>query len=112
MFWGQGAGLSLYDQGQAGGVESVTLLESEIPTHTHAVRADGLNQADQAVPNPNRVLAVANGGKVYQNPAQPQSPMHIQSLSIAGGSLPHNNMMPYLVVNFCIAMQGIFPPRG
>jgi microcystin-dependent protein len=112
MFWGQGPGLSLYDQGQTGGSEFVTLLESEMPVHNHFIQADGLNQADQAVPNPNRVLAQANGGKVYQNVAQPQTPMNFQMLSIAGGSLPHNNMMPYLVVNFCIAMQGIFPPRG
>ncbi len=112
MFWGDGNGLSQYSLGQQSGVEFVTLLESEIPVHNHFVRADGLNQADQAIPSPDRVLAVANGGKVYQQSSQPQTPMNFQQLSIAGASLPHNNMMPYLVVNFCIALQGVFPPRG
>ena len=109
---GQGQGLSLRDLGEQSGSESVTLLLSEIPVHTHNIMAAGslanLNQA-----GPTRVLARSSGGTAYQ--ASPnQSPvvqMAPQELGIAGGSLPHNNMQPYLTVNFCIALQGVFPAR-
>ena len=110
---GQGQGLSLYDLGEMTGVESVTLLESEIPAHTHSMNAANI-PADQASPGANgdRSMARSVNGFAYIPPAgQTLVNMNFQSLAPAGGSLPHNNMMPYLTLNFCIALQGIFPAR-
>lgn len=109
---GQGAGLSLYDLGQASGTETVTLLVSEIPIHTHTLMASGF-QGDKRVPEPTACLAASTGGALYAQPnAQQLVPMAPQALPPAGGGLPHNNLMPYLTLNFCIALQGIFPPRS
>jgi microcystin-dependent protein len=106
---GQGAGLSLYDLGQQGGSEFVTLLQSEIPLHGHTAFAktslgNSQTPADQT-------WAGSNNAKQYVNTA-PNLPMSPSALSPAGGSLPHNNMPLYLVVTFIIAMQGVFPPRS
>ena len=106
---GQGPGLSLYDLGQSGGSETVTLLESEIPAHAHqlnCVNGDG----DQAVPTNNTWGATPSGANPYITPSNGNmSPL---ALGISGGNLPHNNMQPYLTLNFCIALQGVFPPRS
>jgi microcystin-dependent protein len=113
MMWGQGNGLSLYDLGQQGGSQYVTLLQSEMPFHNHNFM--GANETGEQKTMANNVALVnAAGGNVYQtNTTQNLSQMNpAQALSISGGSLPHNNMQPYLTVNFCIAMQGVFPPRG
>jgi len=109
---GQGPGLSLYDLGQEGGTENVTLLVSELPSHQHTLMASGF-QGDQRVPAPSECLAASTGGSLYATPVPAQFvPMATQALPPVGGGLPHNNMMPYLTLNFCIALQGIFPPRG
>ena len=107
MHPGQGPGLSLHDLGETGGSETVTLLESEIPSHSHAVSmslrpADNLNPAG---------LALGTGNAVYTTPANLVS-MASQTLTPAGGDQPHNNLQPYLTFYFCIALQGVFPPRG
>jgi microcystin-dependent protein len=109
MHPGQGAGLSLYDLGQMSGSETVTLLESEIPVHSHTAKADVIDTADTNVPGANAVLALSTGGTLYQTTSNVQ--MSSQALAPAGGSLPHNNMQPYLTVYFNIALQGVFPPR-
>lgn len=103
---GQGQGLSDYFLGQQGGSEFVTLLESEIPLHTHSY---GVTE-EQGVSNNPGSQAPGAGSAIFATPAA-LTPMAFQALSPAGGSLPHNNLMPYLVVNFCIAMQGVFPAR-
>ena len=110
LFWGQGQGLSLYDLGQQGGSESVTLLESEIPAHTHQARGI-ITPATLLSPGANTGFARSVGGNVYKN-ASADITLAPQALTPAGGSLPHNNMMPYLTLNFCIALQGVFPPRS
>ena len=107
MMHGQGPGLTLHDQGETGGSESVTLLQSELPAHSHGLGAHAADPADVAVPNANAVLAAANGA--YQSNANVQ--LHASALAPAGGSVPHNNLMPYLVLRFCIALQGIYPAR-
>ena len=108
---GQGAGLSLYDLGQQGGSQFVTLLVSEIPVHTHTLRGN-FNPADLFDPTPQRSLAKAGTGFLYQSDTSATlTAMAPQTLSVAGGSLPHNNMQPYLTVVFIIAMQGVFPAR-
>jgi microcystin-dependent protein len=108
---GQGQGLSEYFLGQSGGAQTVTLLLQEIPFHTHTLMAS-VENGTQGTLTQNITLASSVGGAIYQkNTSANLTPMALQSLSIAGGSLPHNNMMPYLTLNFCIAMQGVFPPR-
>lgn len=112
MHPGQGQGLSLYDLGQIEGVESVSLLVSEIPNHTHT-EMTAFGVANVNAPSPEVILARSNGGSAYQsNAANGLVTMAPQALAPAGGSLPHNNMQPYLTLNFCIAMQGVFPARG
>ena len=103
---GQGQGLSLRDLGEMSGVESITLLVSEMPFHTHA--ASGSDEDD------NSTIPVGHAyGKlsVAYKDAGALGQLAPQSLAIAGGGLPHNNMQPYLTLNFCIALQGIFPQR-
>lgn len=112
MQTGQGSGLSQRDLGEMSGVETITLLQSEIPFHTHTLRAVGTDLGDNRLPNPNLALAQTGGANGYVVPTPPTVLMAPQALSPAGGSLPHNNMQPYLTLNFCIALQGVFPPRS
>ncbi len=109
---GQGQGLSEYFIGQQGGSDTVTLLQSEIPVHTHFMVASN-QQANQLAPAPDRTLARTAGGFGYQtNTSANLSTMDPNMLAPAGGSQPHNNRQPSLVLNFCIALQGVFPPRS
>jgi microcystin-dependent protein len=108
MHPGQGPGLSLHDLGETGGSETVSLLESEIPAHSHTLRAS-LDDADLRIPTASRSLAKANSS-VYVT-GNPNTALAAEGLTPAGGDQPHNNMMPYLTLNFCIALQGVFPPR-
>ena len=107
---GQGQGLSLRDLGEMSGVESVTLIVTEIPVHTHQLKAS-IEVGDNSVPSPNMALATSAGATAYVAGSPPLTAMAFQGLPPAGGGLPHNNMQPYLTLNFCIALQGIFPPR-
>jgi microcystin-dependent protein len=111
MHPGQGPGLSLHDLGETGGSETVTLLVSEIPAHTHGLLAT-TQPGNQPAPNANS-LAKTTGFQPYLPPAgAPLVPMNPSDLPPAGGDLPHNNMQPYLTLNFNIALQGVFPPRS
>jgi microcystin-dependent protein len=111
MHPGQGPGLSLHDLGETGGSETVTLLESEIPAHSHACRVVGGDPGELQAPAPNRALArSANGFAYVTGPANVA--MAPEILAPAGGDQPHNNLQPYLTFYFCIALQGVFPPRG
>ncbi len=108
MHPGQGPGLSLHDLGETSGSETVTLLESEIPSHSHIVRA--VNDSGlQSTPG-GAFVARAN---VYNTNPPPGGPtrMSVNTIAPVGGDLPHNNMMPYLTFYFNIALQGVFPPR-
>jgi microcystin-dependent protein len=109
MHPGQGPGLSLHDLGENGGSDNVSLLQSEMPGHTHTLRADKLDIADTNVPSPNASFALSSGGKLYQPGADTQ--LAGAALPTAGGDLPHNNLQPYLTLSFCIALQGVFPQR-
>ena len=110
MHPGQGPGLSLHDLGETGGSETVTLLASEMPSHSHTVRASN-EAANDNLPAPATAITSSSRGNVYStSPAN--TTMSPQSLAPAGGDQPHNNMMPYLTVYFNIALQGVFPPRG
>jgi microcystin-dependent protein len=110
MHPGQGPGLSLHDLGETGGSETVTLLESEIPAHSHALMCQGA-PADTPTPIGDSFARVI-GATPYLPPAgAPLVAMSANALAPAGGDQPHNNMQPYLTLNFCIALQGVYPPR-
>jgi microcystin-dependent protein len=109
MHPGQGPGLSLYDLGQSGGSATVTLLQSEVPAHSHTARADTIDTADTNVPSPNASFAQSTGGTLYQSSSNTQ--LAPEALTPAGADLPHNNLQPYLTLYFNIALQGVFPPR-
>lgn len=113
LFWGQSTG-SEYFVGETGGSDTVTLLSTEMPIHTHPMLADTLDPADVNIPSPTSSYAQSTGGTLYQPAADTNPPAFLDPLAtqLMGGSLPHNNMMPYLTFNFCIALQGVFPPRG
>jgi microcystin-dependent protein len=111
---GQGQGLSLRDLGEIGGEESVTLLQTEMPAHGHPALAGGGGVAAQTPVN-NAWSSGVKGGPSLYTPSGTGSAdvqMHPLALATAGGNLPHNNLMPFLTLNFCIALQGIFPPRS
>lgn len=110
MHPGQGQGLSLRDLGEIGGSESITLLDSEMPVHTHSVQGGTLNASTG---NPSASVSIARGfgGNSYKSPPDNLTQMAFQSIAPAGGSLPHNNLMPYLVLKYVIALQGVFPQR-
>lgn len=103
---GQGQGLSDRFLGEQSGVESITLIVSEMPVHNHVVNTsndDGNNTQPTG-------RYFGRGNALYGPPAALNT-MAFQTIGLAGGGLPHNNMQPYLTLNFCIALQGIFPQR-
>jgi microcystin-dependent protein len=111
LSFGQGSGLSHRSLGQSGGEAAVTLIDGQIPSHTHPVAAS-TNLGDQSSPA-NTVWATGAGGRgqnFYASGAD--AAMSSQAIGQAGGSQPHNNMPPYLALDFCIALQGVFPPRS
>ena len=113
MFYGNAAGGTLHDIGESGGQTTVELLESEVPAHSHNLMASPRNAVLDS-PNGQVSLGRSSPSFLYKQPAgaaQPQ-PLAAQAVSTAGGSQPHNNMMPFLTLNFCIALQGVFPPRS
>ena len=110
MHPGQGPGLSLHDLGETGGSETVTLLESEIPAHNHGIGVSP-DIADLRTPTAARVPARSQPGFAYTEQLAPLTTMAPEALAPAGGDQPHNNMQPYLTFYFCIALQGVFPPR-
>jgi microcystin-dependent protein len=106
---GQGPGLSLYDLGQTGGSDTVTLLDSEMPSHNHGLISDGSDTADSLSPANAALVELVT---IYSTATTPIVQLSPSALAPAGGSQPHNNLMPYLTLNFCIALQGVFPPRS
>jgi microcystin-dependent protein len=112
--WGDAGGaVSARERGEIGGSDEVALLPSEIPFHTHTVNASG-DLAEYAAPGPgsSRVLARSSPGLIYGPTGGQRAQLSGQALSVAGGDLPHNNLMPYVVMNYCIAIVGVFPPRS
>lgn len=107
MHWGNGPGLTPRTIGEVGGASSVTVLSTQMPSHNHVAAVSGAT-ADQASPAGN---VPADATTLYGPPPLPVA-LTPTSLSIAGGSTPHNNMQPYLALTFIISLQGIYPPRG
>ncbi|MEP6653657.1 MAG: tail fiber protein [Myxococcales bacterium] len=118
---GQGAGLSSYTQGQTGGSDTVTLLPTNLPSHTHAVNAldaggsamASASPASTTVFGPSQARARSTG---YATPtsasAPPPATMNASAVASTGDSQPHSNLSPYVTFTFCIALQGIFPSRS
>lgn len=110
---GQGPGLSPRDLGEAGGSATVTLQASQIPAHSHQLTASV--SANSASPAGN-VMATALSATgtpvpVYKNGSN-RVAMAAAAVAPVGAGLPHNNLPPFLALNFCIALQGVFPPRS
>lgn len=108
MHPGQGPGLSLHDLGETGGSDTVSLLESEIPSHSHAFTVSA-SDANSQTPD-GQLLAAGVGIGQYAAPGALTN-LSDNAIAPAGGDQPHNNMQPYLTLNFCIALQGVYPPR-
>jgi microcystin-dependent protein len=109
---GSGAGLSTYEVGESGGQATVTLSPSQMPMHSHSVNAvTAGNTAD-----PNGLLWGNPAGRpapfFYANSIGTAVAMSTQAIGLSGGNGPHDNLMPYLVINVCIALTGIFPARS
>ena len=101
---------SPYEQGQAGGVENVSLSAREMPAHSHAMAA---TTATGGVRSPvNNLYGASNGEPLYGASTGAQVPMAAQNIANAGAGQPHGNMQPYLVINYMIALSGIFPSRS
>ncbi len=107
---GQGPGLSQYFLGEEGGSDTVTLLQTEMPLHKHGFQAG--SSLAQSTPNG---FALGQGTPIYKtNPGPgnvPNTLMNLGMAGLSGGNLPHTNLMPYLTLNFIIALQGVFPAR-
>lgn len=107
---GQGPSLSPYTLGESGGAAFVTLLPTEMPVHTHAVTAGTTPLGTVATPSATVGYNRSPGSTPY-GLAGTQVAMSPVGVAPAGGGLPHNNLQPYRVVNYCIALQGIYPQR-
>ncbi len=112
---GQGHGLSPYVIGQLGGVESVTLSVEQTAAHTHLIRADG-DTGSNNTPSPSgaALATFAAGSNIYNTATDVAKVVTMSPLMVAstGGSQPHTNIQPYLVVTFIIALEGIYPSRN
>ncbi len=106
---GQGPGLSPRFLGESGGVASVTLLTAEIPPHTHGLLSTA--SPTSGSPTGTSLAPTANGSSAYRIPGA-MATMAPDALLSSGGSQPHENRQPYQSLLFCIALQGVFPPRS
>jgi len=109
MGLGQGPGLTARVIGETGGESQVILTTSQMPAHTHTATCNTADGDDYGPPN--RIWAPdAAGNNLYATSANAQ--MAPAAIPSQGGGQAHTNLQPYLVLNFCIALQGIFPPRS
>jgi microcystin-dependent protein len=108
LAYGQGAGLTNRDIGEVGGSPTVALTVSELPAHSHTVVCAGAGNTD----SPAGALFADSSAAAYGPPGTGTVNMRPTIVSSAGANQPHNNMPPYLALNFCIALEGIFPPRS
>ncbi|MGC2125421.1 MAG: tail fiber protein [Xanthobacteraceae bacterium] len=115
MHWGSGPAVPTTVIGEAQGAAQVTLLSAQLPQHIHAISSatPGSSGERSAIPTSTSYLSEARGTFVYQNPpVTPNSAFSPKAISQTGSNQPHDNMQPYLVLNFCIALYGIFPSRS
>jgi microcystin-dependent protein len=105
---GTGPGLSTYDIGELGGSENVTLIASQVPAHNHNIQA---SDAPASEPKPGGGVLARTNSSTYAAGTDGTT-LSANAISSSGGSQPHPNLQPFLAVNFCIALQGIFPSRN
>ena len=117
--FGQGPGLSTYALGAPGGQESHQLVISEVPPHAHTLNATNNGQANGTNLPSSSVLMGSGYGIEANNPteniygnASPSIAMAASAVGSAGGNQPHENRMPFLTINYCIALEGVFPSRS
>ena len=115
---GQGPGLSNYNQGEMAGQEHVTLIQTQMPTHTHTL---GASSAVGTVSDPSGAVIANNQVTIERGKTVPAnafiqgahtSTMSAQAIAPAGGNQPHENRQPYIAMNYIIALEGIFPSRS
>jgi microcystin-dependent protein len=99
-----------FNQGQSGGEAVHVLTTSEVPSHNHQAFAT-TTPASTSTPSPSVMLAQSTAANLYA-PATSTAPMAANAVASVGGSLSHENQQPYLAINFCIALTGIFPSRN
>jgi len=117
---GSGPGLSTWALGQQEGVESVSLTINQMPMHNHNIMVSNNNASSPAATNPNNYLAVSTGSyggdpvvvNIYNTDTNPTDILGAKTISISGGSVPHQNIQPSLGLNYIICLYGIFPSRG
>lgn len=120
---GQGPGLSPYVAGETAGTESVMVDRTTIASHSHSFFATSVVGSVATAPGSQLAFAQTSGGggkgaatntaTIYSpNPGQATTGLSPQAIGFTGGNQPHNNMQPYLTLNFCIALAGVFPPRN
>jgi microcystin-dependent protein len=110
---GQGPGLANYDIGETGGSQTVTLNSTEVPSHTHS--ALSVETPASTVTATNNSLAKYDAHNIYYTATQNPTLAALAPSALSppfGGNLPHNNMMPYLTLNWVIALTGVFPARS
>lgn len=127
LHFGQGPGLSLYNRGQSAGSDAIALLPTEIPAHTHAMTSALTatatcknGPANAATPVANVPASESAGTTATYSNLAPNATMSAGAIAISGslGELPpgngqpHPNLQPYLTMSYCIALQGVFPPRS
>jgi microcystin-dependent protein len=109
MHAGQGPGLSNRLLGEQAGAETHTLTVAEMPAHSHAASARAGNGTSAS---PGGLLPARDPAGTPHYGSGPDTTLAPEAIGVAGGSQPHENMQPYLVINYCIALQGVFPPQS
>lgn len=110
---GQGPGLTPHPIGEVAGTETVTLIQTQMPAHNHLLNVSTQGAgSDSPSGSVLAVSALADGTVVNTYGSTITATANPQSIGVAGGTQPHPNMQPYLVMNYCIALEGIFPSRN
>lgn len=122
MGQGQGPGLTNRVMGEKAGTESVTLISTQMPQHTHNFTTNNIDgnvdkPANTVVPARPKQAVGGNSATLYTDPtktiqAADLKPMQTNTVSTAGGSQPHDNLMPILAITYCIALEGVFPSQN
>jgi microcystin-dependent protein len=113
---GQGPGLRFWELGEMAGEDNVTLLSTEMPFHSHSITGMN-NPGTQPAPSDTAYLSrdIRGGSGVIQymqTGGTPATPMAPNALGVSGSTMPHDNQQPFQVLNYCIALRGIFPARN
>jgi len=112
MHWGAGPGLTPYVLGEQAGTTNVQLNITQIPAHNHAIQVSSDTTSKTATPSPAVWLGESNPAKAYVTSGTANTSLAQNAIGVSGGGQPHINQQPFLVINFSIALGGIFPSRN